>query len=122
MTKDYQVEYDKFMESYKSQETSAEQVGEMISKLAQYFATYNQVLGGTWEALAKISKEINAETDEFSGKPIAANKAEVKTNATPEASAHYSAKIDRENIEQYINALKALQKGVMNEYSHMGGV
>jgi len=29
-------------------------------------------------------------------------------------------KIDVENLEQTINALKSLQRGMNNEYSHMG--
>lgn len=117
--KQYQAEYDEFIKNYKKGVTDAADTGELISRLAQYFSQVNTDLGEKWKKLMIVAAEINSQTDENTGKAIAANKAEVKVNATPEAAALNDAKTDRENIEAEINALKSLQKSQLNEYSHM---
>jgi ABC-type transporter Mla subunit MlaD len=119
MPKQYQTEYDSFIATYKKGLTDPEDTGQLISRLAQYFAQTNSDLGEKWKKMVTVAAEINSQTDENTGKAIAANKAEVKVNATPEAAALNDAKIDRENIEAMINALKSLQKGQLNEFSHM---
>lgn len=120
MTNQYQKEYSAFMSKFEKGVTDAEETGELIGRLAEYFAETNKEIGKKWREIVAISKEINSRTDDFSGKPIAVNKAEILLNATPEAMDLNDLKIDRENIQEMINALKALQKGQTNEYHHNG--
>jgi hypothetical protein len=56
---------------------------------------------------------------EENGKPISAAKATVLVDATPEAAALGKAKIAKENVEQLINALKYLQRGLLQEFANM---
>lgn len=117
--KQYQIDYDLFMANYKKGVTSAEDIGTMIAKQAQHFADCNLLLGDLWEALTAKAKTIHSSTDDITGKSITSAKAAIMVDATEEAIKLNYSKIDRENIEQYINALKSLQKGLLNEYSHM---
>jgi hypothetical protein len=68
-------------------------------------------------AYSQVAKEF-AGTVDPSGKAISATKAASLADATPEAAAYAEAKVHVQNIEQCINALKALQRGVLNEYAH----
>ena len=68
----------------------------------------------------KVAKVIEQGSDENTGKGISSSKAKIIAAATPENDALITTKINIENIEQMINSLKNLQKGVLNEYSHMG--
>ena len=97
--KQYQIDYNLFMTEYKTGVTSAEETGQLISRLAQHFSEVNLHLGEKWKKMVVVAAEINSQTDENTGKTIAANKAEVKINATPEAMDLNDAKIDRENIQ-----------------------
>jgi len=45
-------------------------------------------------------------------------KAEILAEATSEAALYELNKIHVQNIEQYLNALKSLQKGVLAEFSY----
>jgi len=118
--KQYQKEYEEFMDSYKKTVTSGEDVGVVIARLAQYYGDVNLQLGACDEELNKVFSEISDSVDENTMKPISMAKAEIKTKDTDEYKAHAKVKSDIQNIEQYINALKYLQKGVLNEYSHIG--
>jgi len=117
----YLTEYRNFISSYKRGETSAEEIGEIISRMAQYFAEKNMLLGDQEKILHRVAAEIIQQTDPQTLKAISAVKAEILIKATPENEGASMTKIHLENIEQYINAMKSLQKGVMNEYAHMGG-
>lgn len=96
---------------------SAEQVGAVIARMAQYFAGANARRAQLQCIADKKAAEIYSGDE--NGKPISAAKAKILMDATLEAQEHLKAKTDIENIEQYINALKYLQKGILNEYSHM---
>jgi hypothetical protein len=115
----YQERFDSFIEAYKSGQTSGEIVGEVIAHMAQEFANYNMILATKELRLSKIAAEKVQSTDETTGKPISVSKADILVKATVEYEDVKRTKTDLENIEQYINALKYLQKGVLNEYSHM---
>lgn len=116
----YLDEYAAFMDNYKSGEVSGEEVGEKIARFAQYFGMFNLEYSMAEYERAKVAASLESKIDEVSGKQISSTKAQVLTDATPEAAASRKARVHIQNIEQMINGLKALQKGVLNEYSHMG--
>ena len=117
----YQIEYEKFIIDYKIGAVSAEAVGELIARMAQYFAQYNMTSVIREDALNQKAVEIIQQPDE-NGKSLSVAKADLLIKATEEARASRIAKAHLMNIEQYINSAKALQKGLLNEYSHMGGI
>ena len=117
----YKIKFDTFIENYKRGETDGEMVGEVIAHMAQEFANYNMILATKELRLSKIAAEKVQSTDEVTGKPISVSKADILVKATIEYEDVKKTKVDLENIEQYINALKYLQKGVLNEFSHMSG-
>jgi len=116
----YLEEYKAFISSYKSGQTSGEQIGEVISRMAQYFAEKNMILAVREEQLNKIAASVVQQEDESSGKQISVAKADILIKATEEYTNVKNVKMHLENIEQFINAMKYFQKGVLNEYSHMG--
>jgi hypothetical protein len=118
----YLTEYRNFISSYKRGETSAEEVGEVISRMAQYFSEKNMILGCKEEILHKIAAEIIQQTDPQTLKAISAVKAEILIKATPEYANSNKIKMHLENIEQFINALKYLQKSLLQEYAQVGGM
>ncbi len=115
----YQVEYEQCIAGYKAGQTSAEEIGEVIARMAQYFAQKNMVAASIENILNKKSVEIIQGDDQATGKPLSVAKADILIKATEEAQEFRQAKVHLENIEQYINALKYFQKGILNEYSHM---
>lgn len=118
--KKYITEFKNFIDSYQQGAVSAEAIGEMVVRLAQYFAETNLKLSVRDKMVNDIAARIAQGTDETTGKAITVAKTDLLIKATPEANACKESKIDLQNIEQYINALKCLQKGVLNEYSHVG--
>lgn len=116
---EYIVEYNKFISNYRRSEVSGEEVGEIIARLAQYFAKYNMEMVACDRRMSLIARDIESRADE-NGKPISSTKSKVFLDATEEANDYRIARAHVQNIEQMINSLKALQKGVLNEYSHMG--
>lgn len=115
----YMADYDKFMETYKRGEVSGEEVGELISRMAQYFAYYNMRMVADDRRRAATAKDIESRADE-NGKAISSSKAAVFLDATDEAHAHRVSRMHLQNVEMFINSLKSLQKGVLNEYVHSG--
>ncbi len=115
----YIDEYNAFLTNYHRGEVSAEEVGEIIVKMAGHFSQYNMNMVLADRKLAKTARDIECRTDE-NGKAISSAKAKIFTDATDEAGEYSTLKAHKENIEQFINALKSLQKGVLNEYSHLG--
>jgi len=115
----YFVEYSKFIESYKRSEVSGEEVGEVIARLAQYFAMYNMQMVADDRRLSLVARDIEGRADE-QGKPISSTKAKVYVDATDEANAYRISRAHLQNVEQMLNSLKSLQKGVLQEYSHLG--
>ena len=122
MEKQYKKEYDEFIKSYANGTVSAETVGILISRLAQYFAETNMLLGVKEKHLNKISAEMINKQDENSLKPMAIGKSEILTKNSQEYFDYNEVKIDLQNIDTMINALKSLQRGIANEFAHMGGM
>lgn len=116
----YKDEYKAFIDEYNSSPIIAEKVGITIAKMAQYFADANSLYAEKLMLYNKAAENFEKSTDEATGKPISSSKAKVLASATKESDELLSAKADVENIEQMINALKSLQKGILNEYSHIG--
>lgn len=116
----YTEEYKRFIDQMDAGvPVIASEVGKLISKLAQYF-------GDAVIECAKAERIYNKKLVEFeksndeNGKPLSSTKAEHYANETDE---HYNLAVSEGNvksIETMINALKSLQKGLGNEYSHIG--
>jgi len=117
-TPDYIQDYETFVKNFRKTEVSGEEVGELIMRMAGYFARYNVRLSDSLRAFSLRKAEFQNQTDPTSGKSMSTSKAEILADATPEAAAYGLARIHVQNLEQYINALKALQKGVIIEYSN----
>ncbi len=124
MSKEYENLRDNFMEEYKAliEEykeggVSGERVGEAIVNMAQYYAMANQQYAQALVNFNKVSGSIEKTTDD-SGKPISSTKAKTLAAETPESDNYITAKTNLDSIEQMINALKSLQKGILNEYNH----
>lgn len=114
----YIQEYEKFMTDYRLSEVSGEEVGRLIMRLCGFLGRYNVMAGERLKAYVRVKAEIINKKDEDTGKQLSAAKADVLADATPEAQAYAETKIHLSNLEAYINGLKALQKGVLNEYSN----
>jgi hypothetical protein len=115
----YELEYLKFLDSYTKGQLDGEDLGMLIVKLAHHFSEYNNQVCQCEQYLTIVARDIEVRVDDDTGKVISSAKAKVLVAATKEASDLLKAKTHLENIEQYINALKSLQKGIMNEYSYM---
>lgn len=115
----YITEYSEFIDNYKAGEVSGEQVGEKIARFASYFAMHNMEYAAAEFERSKVAAVNESKVDD-NGKQLSSTKAQVLTDATPEAATYRKAKVHVQNIEMMINALKSLQKGLLNEYSHMG--
>lgn len=118
---EYQILYDKFLDDYRSNITSGENVGEIIAKLSQHFTEANLNHASALIEFNKVAKEIEERIDN-NGKTISSSKAKIFSEATPESEKLIQANANLENIECHINSLKALQKGILNEYSHMSNI
>ncbi len=116
----YSEDYELFMKKLSSQggNMAAGEVGEMISRLAGHYMRYNSMQARANRVYTQKAQEIYSSMDGL--KPITASKAEILAAATNEAAVYLEAKVHVQNIEQLINALKALQRGILNEYSHSG--
>lgn len=121
-TPQYELDYIEFLDTYASGEVDGGSVGIVIAKEAHYFAKYNLDVSKYDRRLSIVARDIESRTDENSGKPITSTKAKTFISATDEAHDLIKAKTHLQNIEQYINALKALQRGLNNEYSHMAKI
>lgn len=114
---DYFKEYEMFMSAYKRGVVSGEEVGEVIMKMAHFHAKYAVELVFKDRRKNLVARDIEI-TPDANGKAISSAKALTLTEATDEYHDYNMAKAHVANIEQYINALKALQKGVLQEYSN----
>lgn len=116
----YMEEYSQFMQSFQNQEVSGESVGEMIAKFAYYFSVANMKLVTTLRDYNSVLSDTYNQVDPNTGKQISGVKAEATAQASTEYYKYQEAKAHVTNIEQCINALKALQKGIMNEFQYQG--
>lgn len=117
----YLQEYKDFLLEYKKGSTDGERAGELIAIMAQHFATANYEYAKSLIAYNNISSAIEQKIDE-NGKAISSAKAKILSSATEESSRLINSKVDLENIQEIINALKALQRGIMNEFSHSSNI
>lgn len=115
---EYLTDFNNFMATYHRGEVSGEEVGELIARMAQHYAKYNLETVAKERRLSLVAKENESKSDE-NGKPISSTKAKVYTEATDEMADFNLSRAHLQNIEQMINSLKALQKGVLNEYQAM---
>jgi hypothetical protein len=114
----YHEEYKKFIEEFELNPKDAVSVGSLIVRMANHFAEANYTYGQKRRAYDIQARVMEFSADENTGKPVSSTKAKVLTDATDEAHELMKSKIDLENIEQMLNALKSLQKGLLQEYSH----
>ena len=117
---DYKTEYKEFLEAYESGTIDGEGAGKMIAILAQYFSMSNTEYGISLKAFNKVARTIEEGSDEVSGKSLSSSKAKIIAAATPEHDALIEKKIDVENLEQTINSLKSLQRGLLSEWNYSG--
>lgn len=114
---DYMIEYNSFQDKFKLTQVSGEEVGELVMHLANYFARYNIQMGNALRSFSAKKAEYQNQVDSTTGKAMSSSKAEVLADATPEADTYEMARIHMTNIEQMLNAMKSLQKGVLFEYA-----
>ena len=117
---EYILEYDNFIAEYDSEQKNGEQVGIAVVKMVQHFIKMNMLVASTEIAFNKISAEIASSLDENTTKPISVAKAEILSKNTSEYSEFRIAKAHLINIEQAINSLKSLQKGIVQEFAYSG--
>lgn len=120
MEPDFQESYDSFMDRVYNSVVTGEDVGKQIARMAQYFGKANSAYATVLTAFNKAASDIEGTVDSSTGKSITSAKAKIMAAATEESRALIHAKASVESIDQMINALKSLQKGILNEYSHMG--
>jgi nucleoside diphosphate kinase len=114
----YQQEYKEFLENYQSGITTGERVGEVIAKMAQRFTETNLTFASALIAYNVKARDIEQTVDETSGKAISSSKAKVMVDGTIEAQTLIVSKANMENVQEIINALKSLQRGIIVEFSH----
>lgn len=117
-TADYAVEYDLFQQNFKKTQVSGEEVGELVMRMAHYYMTYNVRMVQALKRFSEVKAAYLNGTDPATSKPMTSSKAEALADATPEAYAYELARVHLQNIEQGINALKSLQRGVLFEYAN----
>jgi len=117
----YQVLYDEFINSYKCGAVDGERIGEMIAKIVQFYSSINLDVATAEVAYGRkaVAQELQAD---INGKPISSAKAKVLTDGSDEAVDLIIKKAHLANIEQQINALKYLQKGVLQEWQQAGNL
>ena len=114
----YRREFDDFMAGYNAGGTDPEAVGVLITRMAQYYCDVNQTASFAQRVYnTHYATIINS--DDENGKAMSAAKAKILIDASDEGKELIRAKSELENIEQLINALKYLQKGMLNEYAHI---
>lgn len=117
MEKEYIKEYNEFIQNYASGTTTGERIGLVISKMASYYTNANLEYAASLISFNIKARDIEQTVDENTNKIISSSKAKVLSDATVEAQVMIIAKANLENIEQSINALKSLQRGVLTEFS-----
>lgn len=113
----FMEEYSELIKEYGEGSVGGERVGEAIINMAQYYAMANQRYAEALIEFNKISGEMEKSTDD-NGKAISSTKAKTLSSETEESDNLIRAKTNLDSIEQMINALKSLQKGILNEYNH----
>jgi hypothetical protein len=115
---DYMIEYEQFQKEFKLGETSPDKVGEVIMRLAGYYGRYNLIYAEKLRAFSAVMAKLINSTDDQSGKGMTASKAEILGKDTSESGEYDLAKVHINNIQEYINSLKSLQRSLMIEYGN----
>ncbi len=115
---DYLIDYKGFMSTYKLKQISGEEVGALVAKMGEYYAMYNLKYASATRAYNAVKSGLQGQIDSSTAKAMSTSKAEILASSTPEGDNYTLFKTHVENCEQLINALKALQKGVLLEYSN----
>jgi len=115
----YKEYYEAFNAEHDETPKTADDIGDAIMKMAQYFMGINDALATAEESYYATLANLTNTEDEKSGKPIAISKAEILAKATPEYMEVNMLRKNLVNCEQGINALKAKSKGSANEYAHL---
>jgi len=111
--------YADFLTNYKTGQSNAESIGEEIAILVQYFSDVNIDKANAEIAYNSVATKIEGSMDD-KGKPISSAKAKILSSSTPECEKYIIKKAEVENIEQMLNALKSLQRGLINEFNYQG--
>ena len=117
---EYQKEYNQFISDYEKEQMSGEQIGFAVVKMVQHFISMNMQLAAAEISYNKISAEMANSLDENTTKPISVAKSELLSKNTPEYNEFRMAKSHLINIEQAINSLKSLQRGLTQEMAYSG--
>lgn len=120
MEKNYLKEYNEFVADYYASIADPKRAGEVLARMSQYYAENNAELVKASKALALTARDVESRVDTNTGKPITSAKAAVLVDATEEAFAYAEAKMNLQNVEQFINSLKTIAKLITNEYSAAG--
>jgi len=115
-------EFNEFISNYKKTQISPEDIGLIISRLAQYYADANTFLVLSEEKLNKRYAESANSTDESTLKPISMAKCDIIIKDTDEYREASKAKVELQNIEMYIGTLKFLQRGLLAELGNSAGI
>lgn len=115
---DYIMDYENFMSKFSLTEVSGAEVGEVVARMAIHYARYNVRMAEALRAYSSVKADFQNKIDPVSGKSMSSAKAEMLASATPEAATYELSKIHIQNIEQYLNSLKALQRGILVEFSN----
>jgi hypothetical protein len=118
-TPDYIIAYTAFEENFKKTEVSAEEIGELVMHMTGFYIRYNVRLGDAIRAFSHVKAGFQNQPDPQTGKAMSSSKAEMLADDTAEAYTYEMARIHVNNIQEIINSMKVLQKGVLNEYSSM---
>lgn len=116
----YQDDYKNFIDRINGNEPiDAKTIGELIVRLAHYFSDALGEQAKTEHAYQKVLAGFEKNTDD-AGKALSSAKAESFARATDEYKNFLESKAHVTGIDAMINALKAFQKGTLNEFSHLG--
>lgn len=115
---EYMREYELFVSNYKLTEVAPEEVGLLTIRMASHYGKYNLKFRDALRNYSIILRDLQNQSDPTTGKPMSSVKAETLADATPEAAKYEEFKIDLQNLEQYINGLKSLQRSLMQEFGN----
>lgn len=113
---DYVIAYEDFMNKFKVSEITGSEVGEVVMRMAGYYTRYNLGFHKAIKAFSAVKASLLNGLDEQTGKPMSSAKADTMADATPEGEQYELYKIHVQNIQEYINSLKALQRSLTQEF------
>lgn len=117
--KKYFETYKKFLTRYDSSPVDGAEIGKTIAEMVVFFCESNDKMVSAERKLNIINAKFSNQIDEATGKQVSMTKADALTKASEEYAIYQNNKTDLQNIEQCINALKSLQRGVLNEYNKL---